>query len=444
MDFRRTKFFLALGLMGIGLIIALVWHAWQGWGLHRGYPYNTFLYTSLHRFGDLTQIVDYASLPSPYQSIWGGYLPTSYNFAALFLLFPIRTGTLIYLAIGALGLWGCVLSALRPIFFQRQQALLSGWSTIALGTALTWISYPLLISMDRANIELIMGLLVALAMLCFRKQRHDLGLISLFPAICFKLYPCLLLLLFLRPGYLLKVGALGLLVGVASFTSFACCAGSLEDNWHLWHRNLHFMNNYYIIGDGQLHGSASLWNTAKAILESFAYLQEGRPLGIHIMLAKEFAERFYTIYSYLFLALSIVVAAYTLLIETEFFRRAMALLILMTLCVPSGGDYRLLYAEIALVILICLPTRRRHDLWVVGLLAFALVPKKEIIFGFLGLCDTGMADTPLGVFLNPPCLLAALILLVRDGCQASSFRFWPQKILRLVRAPWHSLARGRA
>ncbi len=441
MDFRRTKLFLAFAIILGGMVIALVWHGWQGWCLHRGYPFNTFLYIPSHRFDDLTQIVGYAQLPSPYRSIWGGYMPAGYSFIGCLAWLSPSTGTMLFLSIGALGLWILLMIALYPMIFNPKRFLSSQLCIVWISTGLIWCSYPVLIALDRANVELLMALLIALSLICFQHGKNNLGLCCLFPAICFKAYPCLLASLFLRPGYVYKVLILGVAVVGFNFICFASYAGTMMENWKLWQSNLHFMNDYYIIEDGQLHGSASPWNTGKAVVETWYYLMNDVANGHALVFSKEKVETVYSFYGFLSLVVILGVTAYAILIENEFFRRSILLLILMTLCVPSGGDYRLLYGNIALIVLILLSSRRRNDLAVVGLLALVVVPKKEIYFSYMGLSDCGYSDTPLGIFLNAPCLLVSMTLLIGDSITVCPLRFWRQRLYRMF-GPMHRILEG--
>jgi hypothetical protein len=434
MDFRRTKFFLALGIMAAGMSLALVWHGWQGWVLHRGYPFNTFLYLPSHRFDDLTQVIDSARQPSPYEQIRAGYFPAAYIIFRLLGQLPPPSAIYLYLSVTCLGLWLILILTLRPMFAEPGRFLSSEIKAILAATGLMLVSYPVWIGLDRANVEFFMGFLVALSLLCLWRRRFYLGLGCLFPAICFKVYPVLLLALFCRPRHLRKVMStvgLFLIVSLASFVSFA---NSMGTNWQLWNRNLAFCKYYYLILDGGLGASASLWSTGKGLVLFWCFILAGLPSGRMMVLSTDYVERLYTVYSLLMPLFILLVTAFAVLLEKELFRRATVLLIMMTMAVPYGGDYRLIYINLAMVTLILMGKRRDHDLLAVGLLAFVAIPKREIFFPFLGATDTGLTDVSISIFLNPPCMIAALALLIKSG--------WPERASSRIRLKARGIIRA--
>jgi hypothetical protein len=76
----------------------------------------------------------------------------------------------------------------------------------------------------------------------------------------------------------------------------------------------------------------------------------------------------------------------------------------------------LLYACIALALLVQIKSRRPGDILVLALISFAIIPKKMIFLSFLGNSEIGYPDISIQVILNPLCILAAMALLLRDGC----------------------------
>jgi hypothetical protein len=406
MDFRRRKLRLALGIMALGMLVALVWHGIQGWGFGRGYPDNTFLFQPGNRFTDLFGIKS-ARDPNPY----------SYPFA---LYFPST-----YLTFTSMGLIGLTWLALRPLGLGATR---HGFAAIGLVA----LSYPMWYGLDRGNLEMPMALCVGGALLCFRARHYGFGLACLFPAIGVKFYPIFLTALFLRPRHWFKIVAVSLAFLGLSLFSLAMFAVPMEKSWEEWSHWGRLYSFTYIIQNWGLSGSASLWNTFKAlVLGAYALAHPAyRPTIDPFPFA--LVHRAYAIY-WLFAFIGFgIITLYALFIETLFFRRAILLLIESLVFIPSGADYRLVYVNIALVVLILLPQPRRHDLLVTGLLAFILVPKKEFFLTFLGPTDSPVNDISFGILINPPCLLAVVVLLMWDGRGGNSWLRMRRRIWGLI------------
>jgi hypothetical protein len=418
MDFRRLKLRLALQIINLGMLAALLWHAGQGWGWRRGYPYNTFL-GKYQPFSDFTDPVQATVYPSPYHDHFAVYFPFTYVLAKAFLPLGPLPGAFLYLGVTSLGLCLVLLMALRPMIPHRGERLV-----VSLGLLLP--SYPFLYGLDRANLELGLALLVAISLLYFRGLQWVAGLIWLLLAIALKCYPALLLALFVRPKHWRKVVMVGMAFITISLSSLMSFPGTLAQNALLWRSNFQFFTWHYVIGNLGLGGSASPWNTCKAVLVSLGLFYD---VGFPDPSALYF---FYNLYQPILFAVIATATLHAIFVEHEFFRRAILLLILMTVAAPSSGDYKLLFDEVALVILILLPGQRARDLMVTGLLAFVLIPKREILLLFLGPTDTTVPDVSIGILLNPPCLLLAVCLLISDGAKASSRTFARQRILGLI------------
>ncbi len=403
--------------MGIGMLVALIWHGWQGWYLGKGYPYNTFLCEPAVRFWDFTLgILGFAQVSSPYGTIYSPYLPATYLAFRPFTWINSAEALFLFLSLTCVALMIAMFAALQPAFPDK-------WWRPVCGAAFLLLSYPVWFVIDRANIELLLAVLVAFALLCFRRRRFYLGLGCLFPAVCFKLYPLLLTVLLVRPRHLIKLFILPLWFLAVTIVCLASFAHDFKTDLGLLNQSLSLYNESYIIHNDGLAGSASPWNTLKGFLVAC----DG-PLTL------EFRRHLYHLYAWGAGSVLLLAIAFSVLIEREFFRRAVFLLLVMTLLVPSGSDYRLLYAGMALVTQILLPTQRRHDLLITGLLAFVAVPKKEIILPFLGPTDTNCLDVSAAIFINPPCLLAVVVLLFWDGVRQSPRRWMLLRFLGLIGA----------
>jgi hypothetical protein len=251
----------------------------------------------------------------------------------------------------------------------------------------------------------------------------------LFPAICFKLYPAILLLLFFRrrlfqwvvrgaAGFFLVNGALMLAL-----------PGRLIDNVSRLMYEFDAYSQAYIIGQRGVSNSANAWNYFRICVWSAYGLVHGNfhwPMPEHVVVT---ALGIY--YKIFFVVLSVVIVT-VLVAETSFARRAVLLLLYMTIAAPGGGDYKLAYLNVALVIFILIPERRQGDLLITIGLALCLIPKREVLLTFFGISDSLYYDASLNVLTNPFCVVGAMILMIRDAWQAAAPIDWERRFMKFA------------
>lgn len=184
----RIYLYVFASLWGVALAAVFV----QACLFHKGYPYNTFLFRPEIHFTDFT-------IFNPRFSVWDGSerfyavpgFPFTYPapllacFIAYWKLTPhplaAYLATVILFALGA-----------AALIVRRYPALRWPVAATALG------SYPLMFLLDRANIEGLVWIAVALAAFALARRRFTTSAILFGTAAGMKIFPGVLLLLFLR------------------------------------------------------------------------------------------------------------------------------------------------------------------------------------------------------------------------------------------------------
>ena len=410
--------------MSIGMAAALVWAAFQGWVLGRGYPYNTFLFIPEYRFNDFSDMTLIASQPNPYGDPIAVYLPFAYLCLRPLYSIPDAVSIAVCFFVSLTALFLLLDRVLRPIVAKPYERMFL--SLLFLVT-----SYPVLACFDRGNIEIIVVALSAGSIYLISKSKYILAVLWLIPAISFKLYPAGFLLLFLRQR---KIGVI--LAALAAFIilslgSLNLLSYPLKTACEFYTRNLVFHLHNFIYSNFPLEDCASPWNAYKIFLVTGTELGLLHP--VNFSQDGDFIKASYFVYSIIMGLVAACIAIYSCLLEKQFVRSVIAILLMFAISTPSGNDYKLLYACMALVMLIALPTRRNNDLVAVVLLALTMVPKKEIILPYAGITETGFHDVSIQVLLDPLLVLAALFLLLCDSRKYFDFR-WTQ--VRLTRLAW--------
>ena len=381
--------------MTIGMALAVIWHGVQQ-ALGKTYPYNTFLFAPNSRFSDFTDFMK-PVMPA------GNYFPSAYLLFAPFRLLPPLASLAIFEGVCLLALFLLLQAALRPLALPRGLLLLS-WLTL-LG------SYPVLYDLDRGNIEILLAICMAASVLLYSRRQFDLSFLVLMPAICLKLYPCALLLLFFRRRLLHWV-----FLGPVLFVLVNWSVGLIAPKLAVVHTEpgykFFYFISHYVLGQGGISASADAWNLFRLIVWSvYGWCQHTFtwPLPNEVALT--------ALAEYVLLALigGLILTYYVVLIEASPARKALLLLLYLTVSIPAGGDYKLLHVGIALVILILIKECRRGDWYAVAALALCLIPKREVLLEFMGNSNSCSPDASIALILNPLCELSAMAVLIWNG-----------------------------
>jgi len=394
------------------MLLSILYHGWEGWGRGEGYPNNTFLFIPEDRYGDFTNTYRYALTGMPYRYSQGGvnYFPVTFPFFYLFAWLPPVPATILFLSLCTIGLFVLTEAALRPIVSHPAKRMLAS-------ILLIW-TYPFLLVLDRGNTEILIILLVAGSLFFYSRKKFKLSFTCLVPAICFKVYPALLLLLFVRHRlFHLCFAAVAAFLAI-SWAALLTFPDTVFGSCRLLSEQLGTYTKVGILSPNGVAGSASAWNMCRIVTWVIYRHNHGGPEFVG-QLPLETTSYLLTCYSIFALIVLIFLTLYILFIETSFARRAILLLLYMTVSSPGGGDYKIMLIGIALVALILIPGRRRGDLVAVVLMAICLLPKREILLRFMGWSDSGAFDASSGVIINPLCMLAAMGLLLYSGWQAT-------------------------
>jgi hypothetical protein len=364
---------------------ALAWSYWESLVLGKGYPEAYIMGPPEIRFNDFANSNLASTLPNPYDDPNSYYPPPAYVF--LRTLAYSDTFSLICIYFFSLTSFAFLLT-------QLLQPITTGaWARVSLAFLFLALSYPLIFCIDRGNIEIIQAPLIAWTIYFYSRHREVEGTACLFPAICLKLFPAILLVLLLRRR---KVG-LAILCGVGVIALTAACCGFFPAP------------------------PSVIWNV---VLEKTGVIS---PVNFDfdgpLILAS------YRIYSFIFALIAVVCAGYAWLCEHQEARSMVMLLLLISIAAPGGGDYRLMYAEMALLLLVLLPRQRPGDWTALVLIALAVIPMKEILLTFAGKTETGYADIPIQSFLSPIFILVAMSILLY---QSRHMLVWQRAAQRLT------------
>jgi hypothetical protein len=358
----------------VGFAMAVFYHYWQGTYLEKGYPYNTFLFRPEDRWNDFYRSVRLSGDPYAVPLSSQQKLPLLNRYASIFSVFPRRLGLFVHLA------------SFTGFFLYAAWVNLK--SSDRLSTALSvfvfsFLSYPFLISIDRANFEIAAFVCIYL-FVAFYKKHSLVSALFLALAMALKVFPAILAILLLsdrRFRELIVAAAVALGLTLGSYMSYP---GGLAVNLAANQRNLALYNQIYAVGNEGLFFGNNLLGAVKFVVFSLA---PGAAIDIYLVIGAQ-------------VLLLAGVVAYLVLVDEVLWRKVTLLACALNLLPIVSGDYKLLYLFVPLYLFINKEELHCMDWLYAVLFGLLLIPKNYYRIPWL-------PEANVGVLLNP--LLMALI-----------------------------------
>ena len=400
--FRLQKWKLAVAILACGMLAAWLWSGWETLTANKGSPENFLLGASESRFNDFTDNVFSSTLGNPYDEPFMAYPPSTYVF--LRILSHVEKPSLVFLDFLSLTALAVLLARVLPA------RITGAWIRMSWAFLFLALSYPLLFCLERGNIEIVLIPLMGWALYFFSQRRDVEATACLFPAICLKLFPALLLIFLLRRK---KVGlailcAVGSLAVIAS--SFCFFPASPGEVWNSYGQNLAFYRDFTDLNGSSVESSGSPWNAY--LIALIAMLKWGLISNLNFGFDSALIVNSYHVYLIGFALLTLGCVIYVWLYESSFMRSAIILLLLISIAATNGGEYRLAYASMALVLLVLVPQRRNGDWIALVLIALAVIPKREIWLTFVTPSSPDQGYPPIQALLNPVLIPIAMFILL--------------------------------
>ena len=401
---RKTAWLVFIVLLGF--LAAVTAHYIVGQWVLRGYPYSTFLFKpqdatglpgqpnilGVHGFGDFFEAWRTSRGPHPYVdfplSAPSSYFPVTHIVLFPIAQLPLELALVLYLGAFTVAFVALVAMGAGGDGFSRTRAAL----------VLTACSTPVLFLVDRANIEGLLFLLLAGALLAYRRERLYLAAVLIAIPVAMKGSAGIFWLLFLFDGHIRA-----LLVSIATFAFGTAAAllvlpGSFSANIDGLSSALETLLTATSEGTAGLRHSASLKS-------AFAGL--GR--------WDEHFNFFVVNYAFVALALLFAVALALALLRLELWQRV-ALLSAAMILVPSVSyEYRMIHVYLPLLLFLAVVESRRADALYVALFGLLLIPKGLPIL---------YADVNIGTVVNPLLLVALMVAVVIDAARTGGVSTW--------------------
>ena len=219
---RRSLVLITFGTTGFGILINAVVDLLHF--QHSPLPYfehNTWLVAQYPRFSDFFQASEILKTFNPYGILTGNYPPVGYWLTGPFLWMNEYAALFVFLSaiIGFLLWW-----------FTRSFTVGLSRGERILVVVIALFSLPVTFAFDRANVDLLVFVMVVVGIAALQQRRSSLAATWLGLAAAAKIFPALYLLTFLRGG---RLRYLAVAIGVAllaTFLGFLGFAGTISHN----------------------------------------------------------------------------------------------------------------------------------------------------------------------------------------------------------------------
>jgi hypothetical protein len=392
---KEAKIRITVAIILIGFVSSVFFHYLESVYLNLPYPHNTFLFTPSDRFADFFVLYDVMQYRQPYI---GDHPSAQYPFLNLisygFGSLPKIESFIIYIVLFI------YVFLIFTILYTYSDDPKKHISEIFIITLLT---YPILFTIDRGNLETLVMISLFAFVFSYQKKKYFLSTVFLAFAIAMKLFPIVLVVVYLSDKKYKEIFLTGLFTGLLTVISLLFFKGGFLENLTLLAggANLVFLNRF-LGGDLMVQRGVSLFTLTKIFLIETNLLQKvnmSEFLGIYIKIA---------------MVAGLFIAAYVVFLEKEFWKKVAVLVVAMLLLPQVSADYKLIHVFIPLFLFFNAPKRSRLDWVYIVLFGLLLIPKDYYWLGNV-ISDADVADISISVIINCIVLIAMLFLITCTG-----------------------------
>jgi len=326
----------------LGFVLSVFKHYILGAYAHLSYPYNTFLFTPDDRFNDFFNMLRACKDNNPYlTSYWlkSVYFPAANTFFYVFGL--IRNELL------SLGVYIGVFLIAYLSYIKKNLFWVNSLDSIRDFLIIGFLTYPVLFSLDRANLEMYIFLLILGFVVFFQKGRFVLSSLLLSLAIAMKLYPGVFIFLFFKEKKYKEIAitiAATLCISVISLMGYR---GGFYENLQEMFSLFQGFNQSYSGAHGLQH-NVSYYGVLKLITVGYYYTVQ----GIHDAATASMLANGVLKIPYMFLVglIFAFVVLHVLKYEQTYWKNVYLLSATMILFPHVSFDYKLIHLLIPIII----------------------------------------------------------------------------------------------
>lgn len=367
------------GIVIAGFAISVIYHYLSAFILGFDfYPYNTFLHAQKDRFSDFYTLYNASKELDPYLYPSSIFLPFPFFFTYLFTFFKPLT-SLILVTITFIVFF--------ITYLYKNIQIHDKFVRMLVIFILTFMSYPILFSIDRGSIEIWMFISLAFFMYFYMKGMDYFSVLFLSVAISFNFYSGVFAILFLIDKKYIHFLLAGLGSILLTIGSAVLLKGGMVATYKGLMMNLAVFRNEYLSGGiNSLHDSISLYAPLKLVF------------GDNLFLGK-----FYCILAIVLFSI-IVIFLFKYKLSTW---KVVTLLMFSYILLPQiSSDHKLITLFIPIILFLNTKEYSKFDMLYSLFFGVLLIPKNYFIIS---------GDVNISVFLNPVIIIIPVILIFYEA-----------------------------
>lgn len=421
--------FLKLQFIGkiifFGTLAAILYHfVYQGMMLKKPYPYNTFSFLASDRFNDFFNLINFCKNSNPYfePSYLGtsNYLPLCNFFFLVFSFIDKNISLFFFLAIPtAIMYW----YAYKNLKIENFKMNVHKYAFIFI-----LFSYPVILCIDRANIEIFVALFLMLFFYFYQKKQTNLSILFLVIAAAMKIYPIIFVLLFVsEKKYRETAVAIISMVLLTILPIFIQHGGFLNNLYFIMNGfeiNLHTPSFHSAFDDNNnfmIQGS-SLFSALK-ILDIKMKLHLAHMFGKYVVLVA---------------IITLITLLYVVFVEKSTWKKSTLLMALIIALPHISFDYKLLHVLPCVFLYINEPenehNRKLNYTAVSIIFGLLLIPKNYIYYKGIVSTTSAQNDIPIATLLNPLLLLVLMYLIIKSEMKDTTKEMIRQSFMEHITA----------
>ncbi len=380
---KKQKLLYMSTIVVVGFALSVFYHYVMSIYFQHGYPSNTFLFRPEDRWMDLIWPIRISANPYLVARADFQNMPFLYKLAALFSFVDPKIVCKIYLSVYIVAFfYVCFMQ------FKLEDKILS----LKNAFILSFLTYPFLITFDRANFEIVLFFCLYLYVFLYHKHPSISALFLGF-SIALKGYPVVLAVLLLADRRYKEIAIAAGISILATLISYATLPGGVSENIALHLRNLQLFNQIYIMRVEGMYFGCSLFGAIKFI-----------SILVNSQMISTVA------YAVLVAVGLLGIVIYIVFIERTFWKRTVLLICALTLFPQMSGDYKLLQFFIPMFIFINELEHESIDWLYLILFSLLLIPKDYYHLAAL-------PEASVSILLNPLLMLVLVILIMFTGLE---------------------------
>jgi hypothetical protein len=321
---KEQKITIISFIIYLGFVLSIFYHYVMGTDFGYEYPYNTFLFRPWDRWADFTNLFHIWKNPYSIESPARIAFPFLYKIFSIFTILSPEVALSVFLLI-----------CLQTFAYICYKQLRTEKSICLLDfLVFTFLTYPLLFVLDRANPEIVVFFCLYLYVFLYRKH-SSISAVFLGISIALKVFPVIFAIFLLTDRKYKEIAIAAIISISATLLSYATLPGGISENipFHLHNLQL-YTQEYAIKNEGLLFGN-SLWGGIKFV---------SILTGVRMMNAAD--------YTIMIVAGLICLVSYIAFIEKEFWKKVTLLVCALNLFPQVSGDYKLLHIFIPIFLFI--------------------------------------------------------------------------------------------